>query len=69
MFNENSGLVKVWVSLVLAGTYTVDQVPQLSNLKEIVAQVVNSVKWWIVYGKITLDEYKLITGNDYVPAS
>lgn len=44
MFNENSGLVKVWVSLVLAGAYTVDQVPQLSNLKEVVTSVVNSIK-------------------------
>ena len=44
MFNENSGLVKVWVSLVLAGVYTIDQVPQLSNLKEVVTQVVNSVR-------------------------
>ncbi|MEK4167320.1 hypothetical protein NST18_12780 [Anoxybacillus sp. FSL W8-0104] len=44
MFNENSGLVKVWVSLVLNGTYTLDQVPKLSNLKEVVTQVVNSVK-------------------------
>jgi hypothetical protein len=44
MFNENSGLVKVWVSLVLAGTYTLDQVPQLSNLKEVVTSVINSMK-------------------------
>ena len=40
-FTKNSGLVKVWVSLVLAGTYTLDQVPQLFNLKEIVTEVVN----------------------------
>lgn len=44
MFNENSGLVKIWVSLVLAGTYTLDQVPNLSNLKEVVTQVLNSMK-------------------------
>ena len=44
MFNENSGLVKVWVSLLLAGTYTIDQVPNLSNLKEVVTQVINSMK-------------------------
>jgi hypothetical protein len=44
MFNENSGLVKVWVSLVLAGTYTLDQVPQLSNLKEVVTSVINSMR-------------------------
>lgn len=34
MFNKNSGLVKVWVSLILNGTYTYDQVPKLSNLQE-----------------------------------
>jgi hypothetical protein len=44
MFNENSGLVKVWVSLVLSGTYTLDQVPQLSNLREVVTSVINSMK-------------------------
>lgn len=41
MFNKNSGLVKVWVSLVMQGSYTVDQVPVLSNLKELVAEVIN----------------------------
>ncbi|MGG2091230.1 hypothetical protein AB1283_25935 [Bacillus sp. S13(2024)] len=44
MFNENSGLVKVWVSLILAGTYTVEQVPKLSNLKEAVTEVINGLK-------------------------
>lgn len=44
MFDENSGLVKVWVSLVIVGTYTAEQVPKLSNLKEVVAQVINSTK-------------------------
>ena len=44
VFTENSGLVKVWVSLVLAGTYTLDQVPQLSNLKEVVTSVINNMK-------------------------
>ena len=39
-FTRNSGLVKVWVSLVLAGTYTLDQVPQLFNLKDVVTEVV-----------------------------
>ncbi|MGG3987674.1 hypothetical protein [Bacillus smithii] len=43
-FTENSGLVKVWVSLVLAGIYTVDQVPQLSNLRDVVTSVINSMK-------------------------
>lgn len=44
VFTENSGIVKVWVSLVLAGTYTLDQVPNLSNLKDVVTQVINNMK-------------------------
>ena len=44
VFTENSGLVKVWVSLILNGTHTLDQVPDLFNLKEVVTQVVNSLK-------------------------
>ncbi len=39
-FTKESGLVKVWVSLVLSGTYTLEQVPQLFNLREVVAQVI-----------------------------
>lgn len=41
-FSKDSGLVKVWVSLVMAGTYTLDQVPQLYNLKAVVSEVVNA---------------------------
>ena len=41
MFTKNSGLVKVWVSLVLAGTYKLEQVPALFNLKDVVTDVVN----------------------------
>lgn len=40
-FTKDSGLVKVWVSLVVEGTYTLEQVPQLFNLKEVVTEVVN----------------------------
>lgn len=39
MFNENSGLVKVWVSLIESKTYSENQVPNISNLKEIVHNV------------------------------
>jgi hypothetical protein len=42
-FTVNSGLVKVWVSLVLAGTYTREEVPNLFNLQEIVYGVLDSV--------------------------
>lgn len=44
MFNENSGLVKIWVSLVLVGAYTLEQVPELSNLRTVVTQVINSMQ-------------------------
>ncbi|WP_179231932.1 hypothetical protein [Paenibacillus sp. SSG-1] len=40
-YTKDSGLVKVWVSLVMMGAYTVDQVPKLFNLKEVVTEVVN----------------------------
>lgn len=41
MFNENSQLVKTWVRLVKAGTYTREQVPNLSNLKKVVGTVLD----------------------------
>lgn len=44
MFSRESGLVKVWVELVIIGVYKVEQVPQLFNLKEVVSEVVNSYK-------------------------
>ena len=40
MFTKDPGLVKVWVGLVMAGTYTLEQVPNLSNLKTVVTEVV-----------------------------
>ncbi|GIO32002.1 hypothetical protein J2TS6_31430 [Paenibacillus albilobatus] len=40
-FTRESGLVKVWVSLVMTGTYRIDQVPELYNLKEVVSEVIN----------------------------
>jgi uncharacterized membrane protein YjdF len=43
MFNKNSGLVKVWVSVILVGTYTYEQVPNLSNLKTVVGEVLNEI--------------------------
>ena len=38
MFNENSGLVKVWVSLIEAGVYTMGDVPALDNLQIVVKE-------------------------------
>ena len=43
VFTKDSGLVKVWVSLVLQGIYTLEQVPALSNLNIVVAEVVNGL--------------------------
>ena len=42
-FTKNSGLVKTWVSLVLCGVITLEQVPNLFNLRAVVAEIVNSV--------------------------
>lgn len=36
MFNQNSGLVKIWVRNVDNGTVMHEQVPKLSNLQEVV---------------------------------
>lgn len=40
MFNKNSGLAKTWANLVKQGLYTLDQVPNLSNLREVVQKMV-----------------------------
>ncbi|EJW16270.1 hypothetical protein M5X00_22870 [Paenibacillus alvei] len=40
-FTKDSGLVKVWVGLVMVGTYKLEQVPKLFNLKDAVSEVVN----------------------------
>lgn len=41
VFTKNSGLVKVWVSLIMAGTYTPEQVPVLFNLEQVVTEVIS----------------------------
>ena len=43
MFTKDSCLVKTWVSLVLCGVFTVDQVPNLFNLRTVVREIVNAV--------------------------
>ena len=40
-FTKNHQIVKSWVALVLAGTYTVDQVPKLFNMREVVIEVLS----------------------------
>lgn len=44
MFNRDSGLVKTWVNLIKQGAYTIEQVPKLSNLREVVASVLEVCK-------------------------
>lgn len=39
MFNENSGLVQIWLRLIKNNGYQVSQVPNISNLKEIVLRL------------------------------
>lgn len=36
MFNENSGLVKIWLRLIQNGERTFDEVPNIDNLREVV---------------------------------
>lgn len=42
-FTKDSGLVKTWISLILCGVFTLEQVPNLFNLKSVVSEVINSV--------------------------
>ena len=42
-FNKESGCVKVWITLIMNGTYKVEQVPNLLNLKECVRGVLQEV--------------------------
>lgn len=43
VFTRNSGLVKTWVSLVLCGVFTLEQVPALFNLRAVVSDIVNEI--------------------------
>lgn len=40
MFNKDSGLVQVWVRLIKSETYEIKDVPNLSNLKNVVIEVI-----------------------------
>ncbi len=44
MFNENSVIVKIWVKQVRERRFTLDQIPDISNLKEIVAGCITTEK-------------------------
>lgn len=41
MFNKNSGLVRTWINLIRNNTYTVDDIPNISNLREVVLEILN----------------------------
>ena len=45
MFNKDSGLVKAWVNLIKQGAYTIEQVPNLSNLRGVVASGLEGGGW------------------------
>ena len=40
MFNENSVIVQVWVRAVRNGTKTLEDVPNLQNLREVVISII-----------------------------
>ena len=40
MFNEDSIIVKTWVKVVRNGTKTLEDVPNLSNLREVVISII-----------------------------
>lgn len=41
MFDKNSGLVQVWVRLITSGAKTLDDVPNISNLKEVIQSLLS----------------------------
>nr|DAT09683.1 MAG TPA: hypothetical protein [Caudoviricetes sp.] len=43
-YTKDSVIVKTWVSLVMAGAYTAEQVPNLFNLRAVVQEVLNTLK-------------------------
>ena len=46
MFNKDSGLVKIWVRLLTQKNrkYTTDDIPSISNLREIVLLEISDIK-------------------------
>lgn len=42
IFNENSELVKTWVRLVQSGQYKKEEIPEISNLKAVVYDSLNT---------------------------
>ena len=46
MFNKDSGLVKIWVRLFTQknGKYTTDDIPSISNLRDVVLSEISDIK-------------------------
>ena len=44
MFNKNSVLVRTWVNLIRKGTYARENVPALSNLQEVVYEMLDETE-------------------------
>jgi hypothetical protein len=42
IFNENSGLVRIWVRRIQSGQSTMDDVPDLANLRDVVAGLIGT---------------------------
>lgn len=40
MFTKNSGLVKVWLRLIKQGKKTIEDVPNISNLIEVIKNLI-----------------------------
>ena len=40
MFNQDSALVQIWVRLIKQGVYEIRDIPNLSNLKDIVIETI-----------------------------
>lgn len=42
IFTKNSAVVKAWVNLIRSGKKTMDDVPDISNLRAVVAEVLHN---------------------------
>jgi hypothetical protein len=40
MFTQDSALVKIWVDLIKTNKYTEDEIPHLSNLRDVVLSLI-----------------------------
>lgn len=43
-FTKKNPIVKSWVSLVLAETYAIEEVPEIFNLREVVKSVIEATQ-------------------------